>query len=249
MRTFSLVVSLAILSVAAIAAPAWGEVSAASIFGNSMVLQREKPVPVWGKAAPGEEVTVGFGGQFAKTRTGDDGRWKVVLQPLAADATPHDLTISGSANTLEFHDVLVGEVWLCSGQSNMVWAVRNCNDAKEEIAAANFPAIRMFTVGYAPGDDQGYTIDPKLTTKSYALRPQDKCLGNWAICNPKNAGAFSGLAYYCGRRLHQELGVPVGLVVSAVGATAIEAWMSVEQLKGIPTYHNRAVAFDLLAKA
>jgi len=248
MRSVVWIICAVIPAFAATMAPARGEVSAASIFGNSMVLQREKPVPVWGKATPGEEVTVAFGEQIATTKAGEDGRWKVVLQPLAADATPHDLTISGSANTLEFHDVLVGEVWLCSGQSNMVWAVRNCNNAKEEIAAANFPAIRMFTVGYAPGDDQGYTIDPKLATKSYALRPQDKCLGDWAICNPKNAGAYSGLAYFCGRRLHQELKVPMGLVVSAFGATAIESWMSVEQLKGIPSYHNRAVAFDLLAK-
>lgn len=228
-------------------APTRGEVSAASIFGDSMVLQRDKPVPVWGWAAAGEEVTVEFAGQKVATKTGEDGRWKVALQPMTADATPHDLTITGASNKQVFHDVLVGEVWLCSGQSNMVWAVRNCNNAKEEIAAANFPGIRMFTVEYASRDDHGYKIDPRLTVKSYALRPQDKCKGRWALCNPKNVGAFSGMAYYFGRKLHQELKVPVGLVVSSYGATAIEAWMSVEQLKGIPAYHNRAVAFDLLA--
>jgi sialate O-acetylesterase len=236
-----------ILVVSSMSASVRAEVSAACIFTDSMVLQRDKPVPIWGKGAPGEAVTVEFLDQKVTTKTGEDGRWKVALKPLATDDKGHELTVSGPDKKIVFKDVLVGEVWLCAGQSNMVWQVRNCANAKEEIAAANYPKMRVFQVGYAKADDHGYSIDPSLLVKSYALRPQDKCNGYWVPSNPTNAGAFSGMAYYFGRDLHKELNVPVGLIVSAVGATAIEAWMSVDQLKDIPAYHNRAVAFELLA--
>lgn len=243
-----LLAALGVVVVALVALPARAEVSVASVFGSGMVLQREMAVPVWGWAAPGEEVAVAFAGQKHTTKAGGDGRWRVALSAMPADATPRPMTVAGAGNTLTLDNVLVGEVWLCSGQSNMVWELRSCLNATEEIAAANFPNIRCFTAGYAPGMDGDYKIDPSIEAKRYALRPRDKCLGSWKPCTPANAGGISGVAYFFARRIHQELGVPVGVVVSAVGATDIVAWMSLDALKEVPIYRERAEAFELLAK-
>ncbi len=237
-----------VMYVLAIAAPAWAAVTAADIFSSGMVLQREMRVPVWGKAKSGEEVVVSFDGQKVAVKAGEDGRWKVALEPMKANAVGRELVVAGAENTLTFKDVLVGEVWLGSGQSNMVWELRQCLNGKEEAAQANYPNIRFFAVGYAAGDDQGYKIVPTIQAQRYALRPQEKVLGSWKACTPVNAGNFSGVAYFFARRIHQELNVPVGIVVSAMGATAIEAWMSLDSLKQVPAYRERAEAFDLLAK-
>lgn len=231
------------------AGQAQAAVSVADIFGSGMVLQRQMRVPVWGKAMPGEEVTVNFAGQKVTAKTGPDGRWKAILDPMEANATGGELLIAGPDNSIVFKDVLVGEVWLGSGQSNMVWELRSCLNAKEEIAQANYPGIRIFTAGYAPGDDQGYRIAPNLKDKRFALRPQEKVLGSWMVCTPANAPDFSGVGYFFARRIHQELNVPVGIIVSAFGATAIEAWINLEELKAIPAYRERAESFDVLAKA
>lgn len=231
------------------APPAGAAVTAASVFGSGMVLQSEQPVPVWGTAAPGEAVTVTFAGQQVSTKTAAGGKWQVALKAMPADATPRELTITGAGNTLAFTDVLVGEVWLCSGQSNMVWQVRSVLDAEKEAAAANYPAIRAFTVEYASGNDHGYAISPNLTGKRYALTPQDNCLGAWVACTPQTVKNMSGVAYFFAHLLHQRLNVPVGVIVSAAGATAIEAWTSVPGLKAVPAYRERAEAFDELAKA
>jgi sialate O-acetylesterase len=230
------------------ASPAWAKVTAADIFGSGMVLQREMKVPVWGKAEAGEEVVVSFGVQKVMAQTGKDGKWKAVLEPMKANEVGQEMSIAGRENTLVFKDVLVGEVWLGSGQSNMVWELRQCLNGKEEIAAANHPNIRFFTAGYAAGEDQGYKIVPTIQAQRYALKPREKVLGEWKACTPANAANFSGVSYFFARRLHQELGVPVGMVVSAVGATSIEAWMSLDSLKEVPAYRERAEAFELLAK-
>ena len=124
---------------------ALGDVKLASIFGDSMVLQREMAVPVWGWADAGEQVTVEFGGQSVQTVADPEGRWKVSLDSLKANSEGQSLKVTGK-NTIEIKDVLVGEVWICSGQSNMEWAVANSMNPKEEIAAANHPTIRLFNV-------------------------------------------------------------------------------------------------------
>jgi sialate O-acetylesterase len=211
----------AVLLVAA--APAAADVRIPHVFGDNMVLQRGMPVPVWGRAAPGEEVIVTVAGQSHKARAGADGRWKVVLDKLEAGG-PLEMTLEGSSGTRRvLRNVLVGEVWLGSGQSNMEMSVAGSKDAQKEIAAADHPRIRLFTV-------------PKLRADG----PQPDCQGEWVECSPKTVPHFSAAAYYFGRKLHQDLGVPVGLIHSSWGGTPIESWMNPQAsqadptLKGIP---------------
>jgi sialate O-acetylesterase len=185
------------------------DVKLPAIFSDHMVLQRDAAVPVWGWADPGEEVTVSIAGQ-SKTATADkDGKWMVKLDKLSS-GEPCALTVKGK-NTLTVADVLVGEVWLGSGQSNMAFKVSSAKDFEQEKAAANLPQIRMFT-----------------TTSKAADSSQPDCAGAWQVCGPETVGSFSATAYFFGRELHKALGVPVGLVNSSVGGTPIESWISKE---------------------
>ncbi len=247
MRVISLIVGVGLCAV--LSMPTQAEVIAASVFGNNMVLQREQPVPVWGTATAGEPITVTFGGQKVSTKANAVGRWTVTLKPMKADATPREMTIAGTGNTNVFKDTLVGEVWLCSGQSNMGLELRQCLNASNEIAVAGNPLIRAFTAHYAPANDHGYAIIPTLPAQRFALTPQDKCRGEWQVCSPKTVKDWSGVGYYFARELQQRLQIPVGIIVSSMGATAIEAWTSVEGLKAIPAYRERAEAFDEVARA
>lgn len=178
-----------------------------SMFGNGMVLQRQAPAPVWGWADPGERVTVSFRRQRVSATAGADGRWRVTLQPLRAGG-PYTMTVKGK-NTVTFTDVLVGEVWICSGQSNMAIALTSAKNAEQEIAAANYPQIRLFSTAY-----------------STRQVPTDEVTGCWQACTPDSARSFSAVAYFFGRKLYREMGVPVGLVNAAVGSSAAEAWTS-----------------------
>jgi sialate O-acetylesterase len=186
-----------------------------AIFSDHMVLQRELAVPVWGWAEPGEVVTVSIAGQ-AQTATADAAcKWSVTLAPIPS-AEPTSLTVTGK-NTLVIHDVLVGEVWLGSGQSNMAMTVNRAKDYEQEQAAANFPRIRVFT-----------------EKSTYAKEPAAECQGSWQVCAPETVASFSATAYFFGRELHQALDVPVGLVVSAVGGTPIESWIDSEAAQSSP---------------
>jgi sialate O-acetylesterase len=184
-----------------------------AIFGDNMVLQQQKVIPIWGTAPAGEELVVSFAGQTKKTVTAEDGRWQVKLDALDGSFEGRTLTITGKA-TLTFKNVLVGEVWLCSGQSNMQWTLQRARDAKAEIAAAKYPNIRLLTV--------------KRTAKTKA---QSDIQGRWAECNSKSASQFSAVGYFFGRHLHKELKVPVGLINSSWGGTRAEAWTSPAALK------------------
>ena len=185
------------------------EVSLAPLFSDHAVLQCDKPVPVWGRAAVGEKIAVTFRGQTVNTTTGADGRWIVYLEKLAASAEPAELVVTGQ-NTVTVHDVLVGEVWLAAGQSNMEWPVSKARDAAREIAAANFPLIRHLrvehTVATAPAD----------TVKT----------SGWQPASPATVGGFTAVGYFFARDIHRKLGVPVGIIHSSWGGTAIEPWMS-----------------------
>ncbi|MBN2473149.1 MAG: 9-O-acetylesterase [Pirellulales bacterium] len=193
------------------------DVELPSIFGDSMVVQRELPVSVWGWADPGEKVTVLLAGQSKSVVADESGRWQVKLDALTANAQGQSLTVTGK-NTIELKDVLVGEVWICSGQSNMEWGLGGALDGKQEVDAANHPQIRLFDV-------------PGHTT---AVLPRDKCPGNWRICQPSSAGGFSAVGYFFGRRLHEELDVPIGLVGSNWGGTRIEPWTSLSGFRSVP---------------
>lgn len=214
---------LVVLAAFGAASPALrAEVKLAPLFCDNAVLQRGKPVPVWGTAGAGEKVEVRFGDDKKVAVADEGGRWKVELDPMEACADPKPLVVSGQ-NQVTCADVLVGEVWLCSGQSNMVVPVAASLDPEAEIAAANYPALRYFGVA-----------------KTVAETPQESVPGKWESCTPRSAGRFAAAAYYFGREIHRELGVPVGLIVSSVGATPIEAWMSADSLAGTPFAGNVA---------
>ena len=204
---------LILLLAAGLTLSARAAITLPAIFKDHMVLQRDKPIPVWGWADAGQEINVKFGQQTKTTKAGKDGRWKVVLDPLPASSDPGILRVSGQSTEV-VKDVLVGEVWLCSGQSNMAMAVKGVADAEKEIAAGDFPLIRMFFV-------QSFT----------ATTQQEQCQGVWQSCSPRTIPNFSAAAYFFGRELHQTLKVPVGLINSSVGGTTIESWTSMEAMQ------------------
>ncbi|MFM7136600.1 MAG: sialate O-acetylesterase [Planctomycetota bacterium] len=213
----SLSVLLASVTVASWTTAAPADVSLNNMFGDHMVLQRGIANRVWGRAAPGEKVTVSIAGQVKSTAAGADGRWEVKLKPIAEYGGPHTLTVKGT-NAVTFKDVLVGEVWVCSGQSNMQWAVNESNDPDLEKAAANFPQIRLISV-------------PQVGTQE----PQDNFQHAWQVCSPQTVGEFSAVGYLFGRQLHQTLGVPVGLIDNARSGSAAEAWVKREKIAAHPT--------------
>ena len=196
------------------------DVTLAPLFADHAVLQQGRPVPVWGRAAPGEKVSVAFRDQTVAAAAGPDDRWVAWLEPLKPGA-PAELVVTGR-NVLKVQDVVVGEVWVCSGQSNMEFTVRGVlrvNNADEEVAAAQYPLIRQFAV-----------------EKTVADRPADRVRGAWAVCSPETAGNFTAVGYFFARDLYQKLGVPVGLINSSWGGTPIEPWISEDALAGDPAF-------------
>jgi sialate O-acetylesterase len=205
--------------VALAAAVARADVSPAPLFTDGAVLQREKPLPVWGTAEVGEKVSVAFAGQTQRTTTGSDGRWILYLEPLATNAQGAELVIAGK-NTITVRNVVVGEVWLCSGQSNMEWPVSRAADAAQEIAAASFPLIRHVRIEHV-----------------VAETPADKvATSGWQAATPQTAGAFTAVGYFFARDLWQKLGVPIGIVHASWGGTPIESWLSPAALASKPDY-------------
>lgn len=190
------------------------------IFADHMVVQREKPVRVWGKAAPGSVIRVSMAGREATAAADADGRWMADLPPLPAGG-PHELSVAGPS-TRTFRDVLVGEVWLASGQSNMEWSLEMLGH-EEEIAASANPRIRMLTV-------RRNVSDTPL---------EDFQTEGWQLSAPEVAGGFSGVAYYFAKELEQALGVPVGIVHSSWGGTVAEAWTSAGALRNLPDFRGR----------
>lgn len=212
--------SFFLLPLLAFASSAVAEVKLASIFTDHMVLQREKALPIWGKAASGEEVTVEFAGQTKSTKADADGRWMLKLDPLKANAEPQVL----KAGNVTVQDVLVGEVWLASGQSNMEWEMNWKSDSQADIPSANHPLLRLIEV-------------PKMT----ALTPQEDVKAKWAVCTPETAATFSCVGYYYGLRLLEELKVPVGMIQSAWGGTRIEPWTNMEGFDAVPELKDYTV--------
>ena len=209
------------------------DVSLNNMFGDHMVLQQGIKNKVWGKADPGEAVTVTLGPQTHSATATADGAWHVFLDPVAEYGGPHALTVKGK-NTVTFNDVLIGEVWVCSGQSNMAWSVNQANDPDLEKAAAKFPNIRLISV-------------PQVGTQD----PQGNFKGQWAVCSPETAGDFSAVGYFFGRQLQQTLGVPIGLIDNAWGGSAAEAWVKRDKLAAHPrlkAIHDRWVKTESAEK-
>lgn len=210
MVTRFLSVFLGVLAVSAL----WADVKPAAIFSDNLVLRGGVPVPVWGKANPAEKVTVSFAGQTRETTTGQDGKWSVTLEPLAQSNAPAEMLVTGSKNTLTIKNVLVGDVWFSSGQSNMEMRVGGVNNAAAEIKAANYPEIRMFIV-----------------KRDLASSPREEGEGQWLVCNPKNVPKFSAASYFFARDIYQIHKIPLGIISTAVGSSSCEAWTPLEILK------------------
>ena len=207
---------LCLLTLLAVSARA--ELKLPAIIGDNMVLQQQQANPVWGWDAPGTEVKVTFAGQTKSAKAGADGKWTVKLDAVPANAQPATITIKGSS-TKELKNVLVGEVWICSGQSNMGFNLSSVWDADLDIAQAKFPQIRLISV-------------PQVGTQEI----QDDFKGQWEECSPANAGQFTAVGYHFGRVLHEMLGVPVGLIDNAWGGSACEAWVKRDVLEKDPRF-------------
>jgi sialate O-acetylesterase len=207
----SLVFAISVLFLTSVRA----DVRLPAIIGDHMVLQQDRPIRIWGWAEPGEAITVTIGSDRAGGVAGKDGRWQVTLPGRGAGG-PFEVVVEGN-NRLTLKDVLVGEVWLCSGQSNMQFAVSSTTHASEDIPAADFPEIRLFTV-----------------PKECSLKPLPDTRGAWAVCSPETVGRFSAVAFFFGRELFRELRRPVGLIASSWGGTNAEEWTSLPFLEREP---------------
>ena len=215
----------------AAAGPLRANVTLASLASTHAVLQRSAATRVWGRADPGEPVRVTLGAAHAETRAGSDGRWQVTLDLLKGEAGPFDLTVEGK-NKLTVGDVVVGEEWLCSGQSNMEWTVRG--DSKEMMAVLNSkitnPLLRQFKV-----------------VIEHADAPRDDCQGAWTLATPQDIAAFTGVGYFFGKKIQSELQVPIGLINSTAPGTPIEQFMSVEAFEKLPELNtDRLKRLDVL---
>ena len=194
------------------------------VISDNMVLQRGLNIPLWGWADPGEHISASIGNHFAETVADADGTWRLFLWPLDAGG-PFELVFTGKS-IVTVKNILIGEVWVCSGQSNMEMPVGNVAtwysgvlNYKEEIAAANYPEIRLFKEDRIVSD-----------------KTQDDCEGNWSRCTPESVVDFSAVAYFFGRKLHTELGVPIGIIDASNGGTNIDAWMSRAVLESDPDF-------------
>jgi sialate O-acetylesterase len=217
-------------------ATASAEIKLPDVIGSNMVLQQGSNLPIWGWAEAGDTVTVSVAGQSVTGKAGDDGRWKVTLGKLkpTADDKPVEMTIkdsSGDSITLE--NVLVGEVWLCSGQSNMEMGVGVAKNGEAEVAAANYQGIRLFWV-----------------PKERARQPVTDVAADWTVCSAKTLGAggwggFSAAGYFFGRELHKELKVPIGLIFSAWSGTPAEEWTSRKALAAEPSLKSLVGQYEV----
>lgn len=200
-----IVLVLSLFLVLACAALSFAEIKLPAVINDNMVLQEGMKVPIWGWANPGEKIKVKLGQHKVSTTADATGKWTVKLPAMKAGG-PYQMMVRGS-NTIHLANILVGEVWFCSGQSNMQWPVRRSANAEQEIAAADYPKIRLFTV-----------------ERNASGQPQSDCVGSWSQCSPETVSEFSAVAYFFGRELRNELGVPVGLIDSSWGGTRIEPW-------------------------
>lgn len=210
-----------------IAASAAADVTVPNIFSDHMVLQQKQSNKVWGHADPSEKVTVTIGDQSHSAITDANGNWSVMLDAMDASSEPKELKISGST-TVTLSDILVGEVWICSGQSNMQWVVSNTNDFDLTMASANYPEIRMVNFPRVGVQEPIWSHDN----------------AHWMVCSPETVGGFSAVGYFFGRTLHQATGTPIGLINNAWGGSACEAWISREVMEATGDYDARLASFD-----
>ena len=227
MRRHLFSVFVTLLLTTCITLPAQAKVTMPAIFTDNMVVQRDQPVNIWGWADKGETVEVIFNGQKKKAKAAKDGTWRLQLKPMAYGG-PFEMTIIGKGNVIQLQNILIGEVWLCSGQSNMEWTVNSSNNASEEIAQASYPMIRSFNV-----------------TREVSITPKSDLNGKWEVCSPETVANFSAVGYYFARNLYQELDIPIGFINSSWGGTDIETWTSGDAFSKLPEqFSNRYQKID-----
>jgi sialate O-acetylesterase len=219
---------LAALSAATL--PAAADVKLPAIFGDNMVLQQNMPIKVWGWAAADEKVSVKLAGKEQATQADKNGDWAVTFEPLKAGGDAIELTVTGN-NTLTLKNILVGEVWICSGQSNMEFHLASVKNAQKEIEQSDYPQIREFSVEHIP----------------CAIVARD-LKGKWAVCGPKTSADFSAVGYFFARDLHKDLKVPVGMIHTSWGATSSEPWTSREGLKDVPWFQSVLKEYDAFTR-
>ena len=195
------------------------DVRLAPLFTDGAVLQRDKPVAIWGLGDGGEKISISFAGQKCETTAAGDGRWIVYLDALTTSAQGAELIVAGK-NTVTVHDVVVGEVWLCSGQSNMEWPVSRAENAAAEIAAAQFPLVRHVHIEHTVADAPAEMVKTR----------------GWQPATPPNVGGWTAVGYFFAREIHEKTGVPIGIVHSSWGGTPVEAWMSPAALRSSPAF-------------
>jgi sialate O-acetylesterase len=219
---------IATAAIAIAAATASADVKLPAIISDNMCLQAEKTLPIWGKADPGENVTVTLGDQTQSTSAGPDGKWIVKLHKLSASDQPVELKVVGK-NTIEVKNIIVGEVWVASGQSNMEFGFHNAHDASVEGPKAKHPSIRIFNL-----------------KKKIAFEPQWDCEGNWEECTPETVDHTSAVGYFFSHDIHEALHVPVGLIHTSWRGSPAEAWTSLEDLESEPETEKLGKRFETI---
>jgi sialate O-acetylesterase len=194
------------------------DVSMPYVFSSNMVLQRNIEIPVWGWASPGERINITLGEQKIRTKAEESGKWFVKLPAMKAGG-PYEMIVDGK-NQIRFTNIMIGDVWVCSGQSNMEWRVLQSNNAEDEIASANHPNIRLFTVPNKIDKEPQNNTDPT----------------EWLACTPEVIGSFSAVGYFFGRKLNKDLDIPIGLINTTWGGTESESWTSAESIQDDPDF-------------
>jgi sialate O-acetylesterase len=213
-----------------------------NIFQANMVLQRDKRLEIWGWAEPGEDVTVSFAGQQAKAKAAADRSWQVTLEPLPANSTPQTMTVQGQGQTLRLENVLVGDVWILGGQSNMEFELSKVDDGELEIVSANFPQIRLLTMPQGKGFASVRSFERLHEWSDWSSRHFRK--GDWDVCSPETVREFSAIGYVFGRRLFMASGVPIGLIDASIGGTTVETWTPQDVLAEIEGKETRDLLQD-----
>ena len=210
---------LSLITILLLTGPLCADVRLPHIFSDNMVLQQDKEIPVWGWAEPAEQIVIQFNNSKVKTKADSDGKWLTRLPPQKAGG-PYTMTVKGK-NTVTINDVLIGEVWLCSGQSNMEWTIAGALNPQKEIAEANYPLIRQFDI---PNKTSG--------------RPRPDVDAAWVACSPQTAGSFTAVGYFFARHIQKELNVPIGLINSSWGGSRIEPWTPLEGFMHVESTNN-----------
>jgi len=204
-----------------------------NLFQSNMVLQRDQPIAIWGWAAPGETITVSFGGKEQQTTAGTDRSWRVTLPAMRANREAQTMTVRGEDDELSLFNILIGDVWLLGGQSNMEFELAKVENGKLEIVSANYPELRILTVPFAEGPAKQRSFPRLNEWSSWFNRHFRK--GDWDMCTPKVARELSAIGYAFARRVHKASKVPIGVIDASRGGTAIETWLDLARLRAMPS--------------